>query len=261
MGAVILERRNDLPPVPVTGTTATVPNTVKKVCTLRKGQRLDLRCRYAEAYMNATTAPAPARLWEGPYLRFRPLYQVPGMSEGYVHEPSNAALISTYNGETITGSGGVVTVPNSIDQAGYFYEVDAIGSRGFFAPWDCDVDLVTGLSGIWAFDTSVSDGTLPPQGEQQFSQTRTLAGGGDTRTLPVPLGAEEFSILGTVTSVSAQFEDTGKTLGNGTTLMPLVASNMANLDRLPTGGARSLIVVPSGVANTNALISFWVNVR
>ncbi len=258
MSGIVLERRNDVAPVPITGPTATNPGTVKSLGRFHRGDRLELKCRYAEAYINATTAPA-LRNWEGPYIRIRPAADqyAPTLprSEGGGH-----TIISTQGDGTITGSGGVITPLNPLEQD-FFYEFDAIGSRAIYFPWDGDVELYTAFSGIWVFDRVLTRGVPAPQAEQQFAQSRALTGTGSSRNLRIPVGAEEWSMTGSIPSVLLWYEDTGKVVGLGSTQVQVSSLNLQFLDRIPTCGARGMICTPNGVLGADSVITFWCHLR
>lgn len=201
MGCYLFTRPNNVAP-------ASGPDngTEHKVIACNPGDQLLLRCRYAENYINATTAPA-ATQWEGPYLRIYPALPNLDERDGMAKQIGKSTDVAATSGGNIS--------PGGSDRL--YYEIDAINQGAIYLPFACEVTMYTNLSGSWLFDVYKWDAGSwnfsPKELGGGYAQTRT-ARVGQARNLFVPLGCREFSLTGVQSNSppSLASENTGKTV-------------------------------------------------
>lgn len=249
MTCVRLSRGNVAPAAYGTGT-----GTRQRVGAYPAGSVLYLRPRFAEAFINGTTAPA-AQQWEGPYLRIYPQYQDTDLGTG-MRQTGTTNETYAFNG------GGGTASPLREDQM--YFEIDAIGSTPIYLPFACHVELYTDLSGVWLFDVwawlDAEYRRSTELGVRGYPQTRMAARGQATRSLEVPLGCREFSWAGALNVADSPVldqEETGKVVGAGTSTF--VTSGIAGpgpCDRYLIGGARNIVFANVAGAGPYAL-TFW----
>lgn len=203
------------------------------------GTELVIRCRYAEAYINATTAPAPLQ-WEGPYLRI-----YPGLPDLHRRELEGMGKKLGMPGESYAVSGGTIS---PLGEAEPFYEIDAINVGPIYLPFSARVEFYTELSGAWLFD--YVSWQVPPSDQpvRRYGQSRLVRRGGAPRTLQTPLGCYSFSPIAFADDNTFWYyaEETGKTVGNGSSELVNVqqfpGSYPYGLQELPICGARAIRV-------------------
>lgn len=219
------------------------------------GTELIVRCRYAEAYINPTTAPV-ALQWEGPYLRI-----YPGFPDIFDRAATNMGKKIGMPNEAYAVSGGTI---NPVGPSEPFYEIDAIQAGAIYLPFPARVELYTALSGAWLFDyVSWQNLQQKEVSARAYPQTRTIRTGQAARFLEVPLGCREFSFSGVIGAAGGlpqvDAEQTGKTVGNGSSQFPVSGlTGPGPLDRYPILGGRTFVLNdPLAAGNTPGAVTFW----
>jgi hypothetical protein len=220
------------------------------------GSAVVLTCRYAENYINGTTAPALVQ-WEGPYLRIRPSF---GGAADQGAPDSRYRSRQWKPGEVAGVSGGSISpVVNgeSLYKQGHYFEIDAIGSIPIYLPFDAELELYSDLSGAWLFDVDTFN--PPPEvfGQiREYAQTRRVAIT-LSRSLRVPLGCVDWTFgagYSPAGTVDFSNEEAGKTVGFGSSTIndfgTTYAGGALNY-RYPINGNRSLQVTSQPAAPTS----------
>ena len=179
----------------------------------KAGQRIVLRPRYVEFYLNATTIPGAGAFAEGPYLRITPETHIKNVPDTL--DPCGVKPLkkSVFGGEVISGEAGPISIIAQSSFNEFFYEVDAIGNN-VRVPFDCSVDLVTASAGMYVFDLVVyqDESPVPAQRQSNLTLTRSIPAN-TTRELYVPVGATEWCMSGNLAGGANLYlwqEDTGK---------------------------------------------------
>jgi hypothetical protein len=235
------ERRSIAPPTVGQGTETGIGPAYEA------GSRVVVICRFAEALINGTTAPA-LRQWEGPYLRIRPSFgNVYGTPQAQRSNQKIGRGNRSKAGESFVFDSGTQTPAGPDD---IFYDVDAFGQGAIYLPFPASLSLYSECSGNYIFDTweIPPEYNQPPQYRQELVQTRGIRAG-ETRTITVPFGAVWMRVTGPAanTVVNLWAEDTGKVVGNGSSVVaPLTATGDRLASRqVPVTGVRAINMTPA----------------
>lgn len=202
MSSIMLERKNDVAnPVPTDQAVIGKQGVQTGIGTYLAGTRVLLRCRTAQFYINATTCPGGGAFHynlEGPYLRIYPAASFNGEKDAILRRNRGAERYSTSAGIIHADDGNMNPQGDE-----FYYEVDA-ANCSVYLPFDCSLALYTDFSGIWLYDLytmgrgwSEDVNNVP---NTNLTQTRNV-GGGNTRYVPVPVGAHSAQIIGDSSTV------------------------------------------------------------
>ncbi len=266
MSAVVLQRSSADPPSSNYAGGAGDPTEVAFV-RMKAGECVVPRLRYAEAYINGTTAPSTI-FWEGPYLRIRPFANFQAdRGVGGARYLSGEPIIRQSTGTRFTQLLANLQAPQA--DSGFFYEIDANAGVPIYAPWDCEVSLVTGLSGIWAFDYQLYGAGILGSSQDSarlYSHTRWVYGNGApaSRTFSVPIGAIEAQIVGyndINSTPSLEAETVAKAAGLGTSIGNVfTTSGNCTVGRFSLGNAVRVTHRTGGATGIASGITFWCKV-
>lgn len=218
------------------------------------GTEFVLRCRYAEAFINATTAPV-ALQWEGPYLRI-----YPGLPNITDRAETRMGKKLGEPGSLYAVQGGAGTV-SPLGEMFPFYEIDAVNVGPIYLPFPARVELYTALSGAWLYDFVSWE--LPPHKTpvRRYAQTRLVRRGAAARALEVPLGCYSFSPIAFADDNTYQYwaEETGKTAGNGSSelvnIQQFPGSYPYGIQELPIGNSRKIRVASTATRDTGVVFN------
>ncbi len=246
MSGIRLER-----PGNVANTESASSATLQHIGSYLEGDVIDLRCRYAETYINGVTAPVEST-WEGPYVRVYPM-KIDNM------------LASTWaEGQVVTNYAGAnITIPAETDP---YYEFDAISCPSIVLPFPASLSLAAYCAGFYAFDIRAKrEGKrhVEPKA-REYRQTRYIAGDVAVRHIPVPRGAIDYALTYAFASPPTQLslvtETAGKTAGLGTSLLTMIpqAADYQGYRRSIAGAGRISVTTAAGaIATTGAAITFY----
>lgn len=194
--------------------------TRKTLGNFKAGQRVTLRTRHAQFYLNATTIPGAGNFVEGPYLRITPESSIKNIPDTLAACGVRQLKKSAFKGETLTGEGGNQALIQTYGEV--YYEVDA-NNASILMPFDGTIDLVSASAGFWVFDMLVYQ---DPGGvntrQSDLRLTRSIPAN-TTRDLYFPIGAQDYQFSGNLAGGFNCYvwqEDTGKlVLGYNTSIL------------------------------------------
>lgn len=244
---------NPLPNLEVTGRDGTEQG-IGNYC---KGQRLLLRCRFADVYTEgAAFAPDTKYNFEGPYLRIRP-------TQNTLNPPSQVRAVSAEAGNATYSNtvGANTTLPDPNGEL--FYEVDA-HNCSLYLPFAASLSLYTDFAGQWVFDVwQLEDWEERPDPfvntltNANLKQTRNVMGGNGVRKLVVPVGAHAVQFAGdNTTSSTIDLSDTSKTVGVNSDFLQNCAPGQVTWPYAPgaLGNARVIRATPGAADHDMAVI-------
>lgn len=257
MSATILERTS----APAqAGSGAVVQSvTLKQLGRAKAGQRVAVRQRFAQCYMNATATPAGFTVIEGPYLRIHPMTgmtDVPDQINTFDMRkqvrPLKASVVR--DDEVISSEGGAVTIPQKYGD--WYYEINANGPS-IYLPFDASIELAAPASGVWVYDLITYDDPFPSQEAQRYHRLTRNFYNEVTRVLTVPVGCYAWEVTGAPGASTFQIspEDAGKAAAGGNSLYPVVP---VQGQILSIGNARTLTVVQVGALPAAFQVHFHI---
>lgn len=187
------------------GVSPVTPGIEAPLCFAKAGNLIHTRVRLADCFINGTTAPALTQ-WEGPYIRIYP-HITPIEAQPKMRAPSKASKWAKGDRFSVVaaavGAGFVEPVNDtSLAECNYeddfFYEVDLIGSKPIYLPFDATLKLYTQFAGAWlvdAFVTLAPEAAIPALITQEYVQTRKVREN-VTRRIRVPTGAIAWQYSG-----------------------------------------------------------------
>ena len=258
------------------GASPVTPAIEAPLCKAFAGSLVHTRVRLADNFVNATTAPALTQ-WEGPYIRIYPLQKpldrgnkqglrAPSIigkwarSEQYFVSPSAVAA-----GFVEPVKDAALAECNFDDE--FYYEIDLLGSKPIYLPFDAELKLATQFAGAWLVDlvvTEAPEAAIPSLMVQEYTQTRKIREN-VTRRIRVPTGAVSWLYSGGYAPAGSLDFDTGesaKVAANGSNTINdfmyiATGGGLTAPSAQPIGGSR--IVQMTG--NVTAPFSVTFNIR
>lgn len=234
--------------------------------------------RWQNVYSEFTTANPVSAQFEGPFLRIYPEsenFQATLVNGPYsTSDGRDVSQVSALNPRSVSVAGSLGT--NESMQAGnFFYEIDALPSNCFVAPFDCHVTMVAYAPGYWAFNAGVERcktkeiAAARVMGAASFlySQTRwcnnvqNVQGLGlGVRRVAIPNGAIGLIDLGFRNNATASFdfmlEESPSTWSQNEVYINSNPGGTPGL--IPTGNARFLLMRGITVTPERAGVSFQI---
>lgn len=233
--------------------------TQKQLVRAKAGQRVAVRQRWTNCYLNATSTPLGNPIVEGPYLRIHPmtgLTDVPDQINTFDMRKQVRPLrfSGVRAGEVFSSEGGAITIPQAYGD--WYYEINANGPS-VYLPFDASVELVAPASGVWVYDLITYDDPFPSQEAQRYHRLTRNIYNENTRVLIVPTGCYAWEVTGPIgaSTFSIGLEDTSKAAASGNTIFPVVP---VQGQILSIGNARTLTVSQVGVLPAALQIHFHI---
>lgn len=178
------------------------------LCHAKAGNLVHTRVRLADNFVDNTTAPAGALQWEGPYLRIYP--QVAGLDPKQDREYRAPSKLSKWAKDerlsVVTAAAAAGFVEPVKDSAladcnyddDFFYEIDLIGCKPLYLPFDATIKLYTQYAGAWLVDAALTiaqEAAIPSLAVQEYYQTRRIREN-TSRRIRVPTGCVSWQYAG-----------------------------------------------------------------